>query len=299
MRVGIIGLGAMGAAIARRLEQNEEHELVVWNRSAGRAEEFSRRGIAVADSPADLLSRVDACVSSLPDGAAVEQVAEQLCAVEATDPPRTWIEMSTIDVAASERIAARAEAAGLDYLRAPVSGNPTVVAAGNLTIVSSGPEAALERVRPLLGAIGPNLFHVGPAEHARVMKLALNLMISATNQMLAEALALGEANGLRRAQMLEIISASAVGSPFVKYKAGPLAEDDYTSTFSAALMAKDLDLILACAADGGVPVPATEAGRQVIQDCLDAGLGELDLSVVLPLLRRQAGLADALPDPPG
>lgn len=296
MKVGVIGLGAMGAAIARRLEQNGEHELVVWNRSEAPREEFAARAVAVAASPGELMERVDACVTMLPNGGIVEQIGEELCAVAASEPPRVWIEMSTIDVDSSERIAARAAAAGLDYLRAPVSGNPVVVAAGNLTIVASGPEATLDRVRPLLGAIGPNLFHVGDGEQARVMKLALNLMIAATNQMLAEALVTGEANGLERAQILEVMSASAVASPFVKYKAGPLLGDDYSPTFSTELLAKDLGLVVECANGAGVPVPATEATRAFVDRCLQAGLGELDMSAVVPLLRREAGLADSLPE---
>jgi 3-hydroxyisobutyrate dehydrogenase-like beta-hydroxyacid dehydrogenase len=297
MKVGIVGLGAMGAAIARRLEDSE-HELGVWNRSPAATEEFAGRGVEVADSPRGLLENVDACISMLADGTAVEAVGEELCAVAAADPPRTWIEMSTIEVAASARIAGRAAAAGLEYLRAPVSGNPTVVAAGNLTIIASGPEQTLERMRPLLAAVGPNLFHVGEAEQARALKLVLALMISASNQMLAEALTMGEANGLDRAQMLEVMSASAVGSPFVKYKAGPLAADDYTTTFSAALLAKDLDLVLDCANTAGVPLPGTAVTRQVVQSCISAGMGELDMSAILPLLRRDAGLTDSLPEAP-
>ncbi len=297
MRVGILGLGSMGAAIARRLEPTE-HELTVWNRSPAPGEEFAARGVAVAASPAELLAEADVCLSALSDGSAVETVGEQLIAAAPGDEARTWVEMSTIDVATSARIAERAGAAGLGYLRAPVSGNPTVVAAGNLTIVASGPVATLERVRPLLADVGPNLFHVGEAEEARAMKLALNLMIAASTQMLAEALVLGEANGLDRATMLEVMSASAVGSPFVKYKAQPLVEDDYTSTFSASLLAKDLDLIVECANSAGVPLPATAAVRQSVQSCISAGMGDLDLSALVPLLRRDAGLADSLPEPP-
>lgn len=297
MRVGVIGLGSMGAAIARRLEPTE-HELTVWNRSAAPCEEFAARGVPVASSPAELLTGVDACISTLADGRAVEAVAEQLLAGLPEGEERTWIEMSTIDVATSARIAERAEAAGLGYLRAPVSGNPSVVAAGNLTIVASGSEETLERVRALLADVGPNLFHVGAGEEARAMKLALNLMIAASAQMLAEALVMGEANGLDRAKMLEVMSASVVGSPFVKYKAGPLAEDDYTSTFSARLLAKDLDLIVDCANSAGVPLPVTAVVRQTVQSCISAGMGELDMSALVPLLRRDAGLPGELPETP-
>ncbi len=297
MRVGIAGLGSMGAAIARRLE-GSDHELSVWNRSAAATEEFAARGVAVAASPGELLAGVDACITMLADGAAVEAVGEALLAAPAADPAKVWIEMSTIDVAASARIATRAAAAGLEYLRAPVSGNPGVVAAGDLAIIASGSEPTLERVRPLLDAIGPNLFHVGEAEQARAMKLVLALMIAASTQMLAEALATGEANGLERAQMLEIMSASALGSPFVKYKAQALVDDDYTSTFSASLLAKDLDLVLDCAGSAGVPLPATAVIRQVVQSCVSAGMGDLDLSALVPLARRDAGLTDSLPGAP-
>lgn len=297
MRVGVLGLGSMGAAIARRL-QPTEHELTVWNRSPGPSEEFADRGVTVAGSPAQLLDAVDVCLSSLSDGGAVEAVGEQLCAAVPAGEPRTWVETSTIDIATSSRIAERAAAAGLGYLRAPVSGNPGVVAAGNLTIIASGPQEVLERARPALADVGPNLFHVGEAEEARTMKLALNLMIAASTQMLAEALVMGEANGLDRAKMLEVMSASAVGSPFIRYKADPLVEDDYTSTFSARLLAKDLDLIIECANDAGVPLPATAAVRQSVQSCISAGMGELDLSVLVPLLRRDAGLPGELPEAP-
>lgn len=298
MKVGIAGIGAMGAAIARRIEESK-HELTVWNRSPGPCEEFAARGVAVADSPRELAEAAELVITMLADGGAVEAVAAALCEAPATDPARVWVEMSTIDAPRSAELAGRAAGVGLAYLRAPVSGNPSVVAAGNLTIIASGEEETLERAKPVLAAIGPNLFHVGAGEQARTMKLALNLMIAATNQMLAEALALGEASGLERGKMLEVMSASAVGSPFLKYKAEALAADDYTTTFSVRLLAKDLDLIIAGANAEGVPLPAAAATRQSVQSAISAGLGELDLSAMLPLLRRDAGLPGDLPGASG
>jgi len=295
MRVAVVGLGAMGAAIARRLEDSE-HELTVWNRSQEPRREFAERGVTVAESARAALEASEVCVTMLSDGGAVTAVAEDLFSAPLEGPTHTWVEMSTIDIEGSARLAELAAAAGVEYLRAPVSGNPGVVVAGNLTIVASGPAAALEQARPVLGAIGPNLFHVGEAEQARAMKLALNLMIAASTQMLAEALTLGEANGLERAKMLEVMQASAVGSPFVKYKSQALIDDDYTSTFSASLLAKDLDLIVASANSAGVPVPLAAQIRQTVQACVSAGMGDLDLSALLPLLRREAGLTDSLPE---
>jgi 3-hydroxyisobutyrate dehydrogenase-like beta-hydroxyacid dehydrogenase len=297
MKVAVLGLGAMGAAIARRLEEAEV-ELVVHNRSAGRTREFAERGVAVAGTTAEAVRDADVAITMLADGAAVEAVL--LGAGGVLDPnaaahPQTVIDMSTIDVAASERIAVRADALGVAYLRAPVSGNPAVVAAGNLTILVSGSEPALDGVRDVLGAIGPTLVHLGDGEQARVMKLALNLMVAGTMQLLAEALVMGEAHGLDRAAMLDTISASAVGAPLVRYKAAALVAGDYTSTFSVNLMDKDLRLAIACANGAGVPVPVTATVRQLVQACIGSGMGELDFAALVPRLQREAGAIGALP----
>jgi 3-hydroxyisobutyrate dehydrogenase-like beta-hydroxyacid dehydrogenase len=297
MRVAVLGLGRMGTEIARRLEGGE-HELTVWNRSSGAAAEFGQRGVPVAESPRAAMEWADACVTMLADSAAAASVAtgpDGLLSAELDERPRTWIEMSTLGVADSAELAAATAEAGVDYVRAPVSGNPGVVAAGNATIVSSGPAEAFERVRGLLEAIGPTIFHVGEGEEARAMKLALNLILAGTTQLLAEALVMGEANGLGRAQMLEVINGSVVGSPFTVYKSQPLIDDDYASTFTTRLMAKDLDLIIECANGARVPVPVAGLVRQIMQSGIAAGMGDLDFSALVPLLRRQAGL----PDGPG
>jgi 3-hydroxyisobutyrate dehydrogenase-like beta-hydroxyacid dehydrogenase len=242
MKVALLGLGAMGAAIARRLEATDDVELTVYNRSPAPLGEFRERGVSTAPTPREAAVSADVAISMLADGGAVEAVAlDEDGALGAS--PGALIDMSTIDIATSLRVAERAAAAGVAYLRAPVSGNPSVVAAGNLTILVSGDARAYERTRGVLEAIGPTLFYLGDAEQARVMKLALNLMVAGTTELLAEALVLGEASGLQRAQMLDVIGGSAVGSPFVKYKSGPLAAEDFTSTFSARLMHKDLRLV--------------------------------------------------------
>jgi 3-hydroxyisobutyrate dehydrogenase-like beta-hydroxyacid dehydrogenase len=294
MKVALLGLGAMGAAIARRLEAADDVELTVYNRSPAPLVEFRERGVATAPTPRAAAASADVAISMLADGGAVEAVAlGEDGALGAS--PGALIDMSTIDIATSLRVAERAAAAGVAYLRAPVSGNPTVVAAGNLTILVSGDARAYERTRGVLEAIGPTLFYLGDAEQARVMKLALNLMVAGTTELLAEALVLGEASGLQRAQMLDVIGASAVGSPFVKYKSGPLAAEDFTSTFSARLMHKDLRLVSGSADVAGVPLPVTALVQELVQACIGAGMGELDFSVLVPRLEREAGRRETLP----
>jgi 3-hydroxyisobutyrate dehydrogenase-like beta-hydroxyacid dehydrogenase len=281
MKVAVLGLGAMGAAMARRLEG---FELAVYNRTPGRTDGLRAR---VAATPADAAAGADVVVSMLADGAAVAAVLlDEDGALAGDPPPRVVVDMSTIDVATSERIAAAAHAAGIGYLRAPVSGNPSVVEAGRLTILASGDPAVLERARPVLDAIGPTVFHVGAGEEARVMKLALNVLVAGTMQLLAEALVLGRRHGLDRALMLDVVNGSVVGSPFTRYKTTSLVADDYRATFAANLMRKDLALAL----DNGVPLPVTATVQTLLDGCVEAGSGELDFSVLVPELQRRVQL---------
>ncbi|HWB22641.1 MAG TPA: NAD(P)-dependent oxidoreductase [Gaiellaceae bacterium] len=289
MRIAVVGLGLMGAAIARRIEL-AGHDLSVWNRSAGPSDEFVARGATQLDSPAAALQVAEIAITMVADPAAVEEVTTGPNGILTGATGGTLIDMSTISVESSERVAAEAEKRGVAFLRAPVSGNAGVVAAGNLGIIVSGSRAVFDELAPTLQDIGPNLFYVGEGERSRVVKLALNLVIGGTAELIAEALVLAEKHEIGRREMLEVMGGSAIGSPFVKYKTEPLIADDYTTTFSARLLAKDLGLALERAEDSGVPLPLTAATLELVQDCIDQGLGDGDLTVLLPRLRREAGL---------
>jgi 3-hydroxyisobutyrate dehydrogenase-like beta-hydroxyacid dehydrogenase len=291
MDVGVVGLGKMGEAIARRLLA-AGHSLTVWNRTPARAEALAAEGARVADRPADVWERAGTVVTMILDDQALRDVTAGdggLLAGGAAGGDRVLVEMSTVSVAASREVAAAAVRAGVGYLRAPVSGNPSVVAAGNLGIMVSGDEEVFRRTEPLLREIGPNVFHVGSAEEARVLKLALNLMIAGTAELIAEALVLGEAGGLDRAAMLEVMGASAMGSPFVKYKTPALVARDYSATFTSAAMFKDLALVLDAGHEAGVPLPVAATVQQLVQGCLSSGMAEDDLMALLPRLEREAG----------
>jgi 3-hydroxyisobutyrate dehydrogenase-like beta-hydroxyacid dehydrogenase len=295
-RVSVLGLGLMGAAIAERVAA-AGRELAVWNRSAARAEPFGARGVRVLSEPAEAWEHAPIAITMLADGAALEEVARALLGGERSGSERAdrvLIDMSTVGPDASACVARAAERACVAYLRSPVSGNPSVVAAGNLGLIVSGPRDRYDELLPFLGAIGPHVFHVGPGEEARVVKLALNLMLAGTAQLMAEALVLGEKHGIDRAALLDVMGASAVGSPFVRYKTGALVEDDYRPTFSARLLDKDLSLALDTAAAAAAPLPLTGLTRQLVQGCIASGMGELDMMALLPRLRREAGLGDPL-----
>jgi 3-hydroxyisobutyrate dehydrogenase-like beta-hydroxyacid dehydrogenase len=289
MRVAVLGLGRMGAPIADRLQQ-AGHELSVWNRSPGPAEPYADRGVHVLGTLREAWERADVCVTMLADGPAVEAVTLGEDGLLSVDSDGTLVDMSTIGADSSARVAVECERRGVSFLRAPVSGNPTVIVAGNLGIIVSGPKDVFDHLSGTLRDIGPNVFHVGGAEEARIVKLALNLMIGGTAQLMAEALVLAEKYGLDRAKMLEVMGASAAGSPFVKYKTDPLVANDYTSTFSSNMLFKDLALALEAGHQVAAPLPLTAATQQMIQGCMAMGMGDDDFMALLPRLRREAGL---------
>jgi 3-hydroxyisobutyrate dehydrogenase-like beta-hydroxyacid dehydrogenase len=280
----------MGSAIAERLIGGG-HAVAVWNRTASAAGPFAERGATPLARPSDAWDHGDVAIVMVAGTDAVEAVLAGPGGLLADGRAGgTAIDMSTISLAGSQRLAAHAADAGIAFLRAPVSGNPSVVAAGSLGIVVSGPRDAFDATRPLLGDIGPHVFHVGPGDEARVVKLGLNLMLAGTAELMAEALVLAERHGIDRATMLEVMGGSAMGSPFVKYKTAALVADDYASTFSARGLHNDVGLALDCAGDADVPLPVTALVEQLLQGCIASGMGDIDLMALLPRLRREAGL---------
>jgi 3-hydroxyisobutyrate dehydrogenase-like beta-hydroxyacid dehydrogenase len=266
------------------------HELVVWNRTRAKAEEFAAANasgeVRVAGSPAELLADGGLCLTVLADDAALEEVSGEVLGGASGG---TLVDLSTVSVPASQRVAEAAARAGVAYLRAPVSGNPGVVRAGNLAIVVSGPRETYEQAQPILEAIGPHLFHVGEAEEARVAKLALNLMVAGTAELMAEAIVLGEAHGLDPRDLLEVMGGSAVGSPFVKYKTEPLLNGDYSATFTTEMMCKDAVLIREAAGERGLDLPVGGLLETLLEKTIAAGHGDADFMALLLRLRAEWG----------
>jgi 3-hydroxyisobutyrate dehydrogenase-like beta-hydroxyacid dehydrogenase len=286
--VAVVGLGRMGEPIAERILA-AGFPLSVFNRTTARAEPLARRGAEVLGSPAEALERADVCVTMLADDAAVEgALLGQRGVLAGARPDTVLVDMSTVSVAASERVAGRAAAAGVEYLRAPVSGNPTAVRGGTLMIVVSGPEPVARELDPLLRAIGPKVLYVGEGERARVVKLVFQILVAGTAELLGEALVLGEAAGLERAKLLEAIGLSAVGSPFVAYKSPPLLNDDFSATFTTALMLKDVELVLELAEEHGVALPFARHLRMLLRATADDGFADSDFMALYAHLRRSA-----------
>jgi 3-hydroxyisobutyrate dehydrogenase-like beta-hydroxyacid dehydrogenase len=275
----------MGTAFAERVLE-AGYPLVVHNRTPGKADALVVRGATAANSPAELAEAVDVVLTSLADDEALEQVAEEVLA--AARPGTVLVDLSTVSPAASARVAALAGEASVDYLRAPVSGNPSVVRAGKLSLIVSGPRETLERVEPVLLAIGPSIHYVGEGEQARVVKLAINLMIAGLAELMSEALVLGEAAGVSREALLEVMGGSAAGAPFVNYKTEPLLRDDFSATFTTALMEKDIDLVLDVAGKANVDLPLAGHLKALLRAAVEGGYADDDFMALYLQLRSAA-----------
>jgi 3-hydroxyisobutyrate dehydrogenase-like beta-hydroxyacid dehydrogenase len=287
--VGLVGLGNMGTAFGERLLE-AGYSLVVYNRTAAKTEPLAAGGATVADTLGELAAGVGVVITSLADDEALEAVAAGV--VAAARPGTVLVDMSTVSPAVSARVASLADAASVAYLRAPVSGNPSVVRAGNLSFIVSGPHETLERVEPILLAIGPTTHHVGDAEQARIVKLAINLMIGGLAQLMSEALVLGEAAGVSRAALLQVMGSSAAGAPFVKYKTEPLLRDDFSATFTTSLMEKDIDLVLDAADENGVELPMARELKELVRAAVEAGYGDDDFMALFLALRKASRSRD-------
>lgn len=289
-KIGWIGLGKMGAPMAANLLKGG-YPLAVYDSIAGKETALAGQGARVADSVQAIGAGADVIISMIPDDAVLKAVS---CgpggAFDGARAGAVYIDMSTVSPAASARVALAADAKGIQYLRAPVSGSTLLAAAASLTIFVSGPKTAYDQVEAILGCMGQKTFHVGPSEEARYLKLVLNMMVGLTSAMVAEALTLGKAGGMDWEQMIDIVNASVVASPLVGYKAQILKDRDFAPAFTAAQMAKDFDIALETGKAHNVPMPLTAITRQFLGAMKATGKEGLDFFALVTLLEEMAGI---------
>jgi 3-hydroxyisobutyrate dehydrogenase-like beta-hydroxyacid dehydrogenase len=288
MKVGWVGVGKMGLPMASHLLA-AGHSVAACDLVPQLVETAVARGASVAPSPAAAAREAEVVFSSIPDDNALRAVALSQNGVLADARPGTvYVDTSTVSAAASAEVAAAARAKAVDYLRVTVSGNNKMAENRALTIMASGERATYDKCRPLLALFGPQQYYVGDAEQSRTLKLAVNLIVYANIAGLAEALAIGQRGGVEWEQMLDVIAASAIGSPLIKAKSGALKTRDFSATFTCLQARKDLGLIVGAAAASGVRAPVAEIAARLIEDCIANGSGEEDYAAMVKVVERGA-----------
>ncbi|HEU4351992.1 MAG TPA: NAD(P)-dependent oxidoreductase [Burkholderiales bacterium] len=288
MKLGWVGVGKMGLPMASHLLA-AGHALVACDLVPALVKAVVAKGARSAPTPAAAAREAEIVFSSIPDDNALRAVALSETGVLAGARPGTvYVDTSTVSAAASAEVAAAATARGVHYLRVTVSGNNKMAEGKALTIMASGERAVYDRCRPLLALFGPQQYYVGEAEQARTLKLAVNLMVYATIAGLAEALAIGQRGGVEWKQMLDVIAASAIGSPLIKAKSSALKARDFSATFTCLQARKDLGLISGAAATSGVAAAVAEIAARLIEDCIANGSADEDYAAMIKAVERTA-----------
>jgi 3-hydroxyisobutyrate dehydrogenase len=288
--LGWVGTGRMGYALASRLLE-AGCDVAVYNRTRAKAEPLAELGAEVVDSPAELAARdiVFTMVAGPEDFKAVV-LGEGGLLARSDSVPSVIVDSSTISPDASAQVRAETESRGVALLAAPVSGNPSVVDAGKLTVVVSGASDAWEAARPYLELFGAGATYVGEGDVARLVKICHNLMLGVVAQSLAEITVLAEKGGVSRAAFLEFLNKSVMGSMFTRYKTPAIVNLDFTPTFTPALLHKDFHLGFEAAEQYGVPMPVAAAAQQAVQTLMGFGYDDVDFMALLELEARASGL---------
>jgi 3-hydroxyisobutyrate dehydrogenase-like beta-hydroxyacid dehydrogenase len=282
-RVAFLGLGAMGAPMARRILA-AGFPLTVWNRRPDRARAIA--GATTASSPREAAAAADVVCTMLSDPAALQAVADGPDGLVAgLSPGKIWLDFSTVTPEASRRAAEKAREKGADFCDVPVAGSVKPATEGTLKLLAGGDEAVLAKAKPVLCAVSVETLHFGKVGQGSAMKLVNNLMYGVTLAAFGEALALAKQLGLPEKETTEWLLSIPAVSPYLKAKKDFLAAGGEPAAFQLSLMEKDLRLAVEA---GGGPAAAAvvDAARGDYERARKAGLGEKDFSHVLRFLTR-------------
>ncbi|MEA2780843.1 MAG: hypothetical protein QOK29_2387 [Rhodospirillaceae bacterium] len=291
MKVGFIGLGNMGSAMARNLVK-AGHDVVVYNRTSAKAEALAREGARAAKGLAEAC-QAEAVITMLADDAAVEAVVFGADGLLAHLPAEAiHVSMSTISVTLSERLAAAHQQARQSYVAAPVFGRPEAAAAAKLFIVAAGDPSAVDRCKPLFDAMGQRTFIVSETPSAaNLVKLSGNFLIASVIESLSEAVALTRKAGIDPKLYVDLLTNSLFAAPVYKTYGGLIANEQYRPAgFRASLGLKDIRLALAAAEARSVPMPVASLIRDHYLALIAQGGEDLDWSALGLLAARNAGL---------
>ena len=286
MRVGFIGLGAMGSGIVRRL-CGAGHQVTGWNRTRARADALVVDGMLVAESPRAAAAAGDVVITMLTDAKALDAVAGEI--VEGLQDGAVWVDMSTIAPHESRALAARVPF----FLDAPVSGALTTLAQGQLSIMVGGDRDAFARVEPLLLDIGPKVTYLGAQGNALLMKMAINLSLVVQGMSFCESVAMAENAGIPRAAAVDAVLKSVIASPMLQYRGPMILEGQMPKKPFAdvPLQQKDQRLGLALGRELGTPLPFASLANEFLTVCRAAGLGDQEWIAVYEVFRRMGGAA--------
>ncbi len=292
MRVGMIGLGAMGEGIVPRLLA-AGHTVTGWNRTKSKAEALTQKGMKWSDSPREVAEQSDVVLSIVTDAAAVREVALGPDGVISGLPTDgVYLDMSTIAPESSRAIASEFRKVGKVMMDAPISGSPVTLNQGKASLMVGGVKDAFERVKPVLLAIGAKATYIGDNGMAVQMKLAINLVLMVEVIAFGEGIALAEKGGVAREVAVEAMLNSVAASPVLGYR-GPFILEGRMPDKPLAdvnLQQKDMLLVLEQGRKLGSPVPLAAAANEMMNACRGLGIDHRDFITAHEVYRTLGGI---------
>ncbi len=276
-KVAVVGLGAMGSRIARRLLESE-NELVVWNRDLSKTTPLVEQGAVVAESPAETARQAEVVITMVSDPQALQSVTEGPDGVAAAAEGKTLVQMSTVGAVAVSRLASVLPE-GAELLDAPVLGSVTEAESGTLKIFAGGNRALVERWTPLLSRLG-TVLQVGPVGAGSAAKLVANTTLVGVIGVLGEALAIAKALGLSNEVAFDVLGVTALADQAARRRES-FEMGEYPARFGLSLARKDADLILEATEAAGIELRLVPAAREWLAEAEQAGRGDDDYSAVL------------------
>jgi 3-hydroxyisobutyrate dehydrogenase len=290
MRVGFVGLGTMGGAMAANVA-GAGFEVSAWNRTPGRATELGELGVRLADSPAAVAAASEIVVTIVSDTPDVEAVLFGDAGVASGARRGSLVvDMSTISPSATRDFAARLAAQGVAMVDAPVSGGSEGAKKGTLSIFVGGDVAEVERARPVLAAMGTTITHVGPIGAGQAVKAVNQVILAGAYLGVAEGIVLAIKAGLDVEQVVAALSGGAAQSWVLTNRSGRMLENDYPLGFKVALHRKDLGIALQLARETGTALPISALCEQLEAGLIGKGHGDDDVSAVARAIRELSGL---------
>jgi 3-hydroxyisobutyrate dehydrogenase len=258
--IAVLGTGRMGEPMARNLLA-AGFRVAVWDRTPAHAAPLTADGARLADSPAGAATDADVVITMLADGAAVEEAMTSPFTGARSTIARgaVWVQMATVGIEWTDRLAALAAGSGLEFVDAPVSGSDGPAREGKLIVLASGPEPVRDRVQSIFDVLGQRTVWLGPAGNGTRLKLVLNSWLVSLTEAMAETLALTEALGLEPRQLFETIAGGPLAAPYALVKGKAMIAHDFEPGFALRHAVKDVRLALAAAEHGDVDLPVTAA----------------------------------------
>ena len=292
LRVGFIGLGIMGSAMAMNIHK-KGFSLIVYNRTRSKTEPFAKLGVPVANSPREVAEKSDVVIDMVTDAPDVEEVLfGRDGVVYGAHPGLIVIDMSTNSPEYARYFAKRLAEYGIEFLDAPVTGGDVGARQGTLTIMVGGKREIFERVRPVLEAMGKTIIYAGDVGNGQMLKLLNQIVVGIDMLAVAEAMALAKKAGIDMDKLFTVLSTGAANSFTVQYYMPKMMRGDYEPGFRAAHLKKDLRYALETANKLGVPLPGTAITLELYNALVAKGLGDKGTQALLKLYYELSGIKE-------